>query len=86
MPHMTFADQSRLALWATVFNDQENARTDAELYYDSSFDDMWEDPDAAYERHLENLGWQAAELDRLMEDRAGVVQFEDAFAEAMRGA
>lgn len=42
------------------------------------------DPDAAYERHLENAGWQEAALQDQMEAEAGVIQFEDAMRNAER--
>jgi len=37
----------------------------------------------AAERYFENRGWEEAELDRRMEDAAGVVQFSDAYAAAV---
>jgi hypothetical protein len=42
------------------------------------------DPDAAYERHLENLGWEEAALQDRMEAEAVVISFEDAMANAER--
>jgi len=82
MPYMRRQDRVRLAEWADAFNLQERAYTEAEWYDMQAEADGWEpDPDAAYERHLENLGWEAAELDRQMEDRAGVMQFEDEMVE-----
>jgi hypothetical protein len=73
-PFMRFRDRMRLEEWASVFNFQEGALTDEQIRYLNEWE---EDPDDAYTRHLENQGWAAAEFDRMMEDRAGVVQFED---------
>lgn len=42
------------------------------------------DAEMAIERYYENAGWAEAEAQREYEDRMGVVQFEDAFAEALR--
>ena len=41
------------------------------------------DPDAAYERHLEDRGWEEAEAHDRWEAERGVIQFSDALAQSM---
>ena len=41
------------------------------------------DPDAAYERHLEDRGWQETEAHDRWEAERGVIQFADAYAQSM---
>lgn len=43
-------------------------------YFDDSFD-----PDAAYERHLEDAGWEEAEKERRFESDLGVLDFQAAW-------
>lgn len=48
-----------------------------EEYVEEHLEEPEYDPDAAYERHLENLGHDEAMLQDQMEAAAGVVQWED---------
>ena len=52
---------------------------EADLRRDAWADSYEADPDAAYERHLENAGWADYELERQMDAQRGVVSFEDAW-------
>lgn len=48
--------------------------------------DDWDDPDAAYERHLEDQGYEEARADEAREQAMGVVPFADELAAARRDA
>ena len=55
-------------------------------HYWNTEDEAWEkenDPDAAYERHLEDRGWAEAEAHDRWEADNGVIQFSDALAQSM---
>lgn len=68
-PHGFFAQQAHaeqeawLAGTLTTYATQDEAEEASYWEYEASLPD----PDLAYERHLENLGWEEAERDRMME-------------------